>query len=121
MSDEIIKILDNLCERFGIAIDWSSQNVFPYLEDLITRYVKYEISTSVFWLIIGVLLFVTALILIYVFREKDIDFKSCAYTFWIIFGAVGLIIIIAQMLDIITCCTIPEKMIFEYLDYVLGG
>ena len=121
MSDEIIKILDNLCERFGIAIDWSSQNVLPYLEDLITRYVKYEISTSVFWLIIGVLLFATALILIYVFRRKDIDFVSYVYPFLIIVGSAGFIIIIAQTLDIITCCTIPEKMIFEYLDYVLGG
>lgn len=120
MSDEIIKILDNLCERFGIAIDWSSQNVLPYLEDLITRYVKYEISTSVFWLIIGVLLFATALILIYVFRG-NIDFVTYVCPFLMIVGSAGFIIIIAQTLDIITCCTIPEKMIFEYLDYVLGG
>lgn len=31
MSDEIIKILDDLGQRFGVVIDWSSENVMPYL------------------------------------------------------------------------------------------
>lgn len=25
VSDQIIKVLDNLCEKFGLAIDWSSK------------------------------------------------------------------------------------------------
>ena len=29
MSNEIIKVLDGLSERLGIAIDWSSQNLIP--------------------------------------------------------------------------------------------
>lgn len=47
MSDEIIKILDDLGQRFGIAIDWSSQNVMPYLQDLVRRFTTYEIATSI--------------------------------------------------------------------------
>ena len=31
MSDEIIKLLDDLGQRFGIAIDWSSENMMPYI------------------------------------------------------------------------------------------
>ena len=31
VSDQIIKVLDNLCDKFGLAIDWSSKNVQPYL------------------------------------------------------------------------------------------
>lgn len=27
MSDEVIKVIDALAERFGIVIDWSSENV----------------------------------------------------------------------------------------------
>lgn len=34
MSEDIIKVLDNLAQKFGIAIDWTSQNAMPYLEDL---------------------------------------------------------------------------------------
>ena len=32
MADEIIKVLDDLSQRFGIAVDWSSQNMMPYLQ-----------------------------------------------------------------------------------------
>ena len=32
MSDEIIKVLDDLSDRVGITIDWTSQNVLPYLQ-----------------------------------------------------------------------------------------
>lgn len=41
-SNELIKILDDLGKRFGIAIDWTKQNVMPYIEDLGKRIIKYE-------------------------------------------------------------------------------
>lgn len=31
MSEEVIKILDTIAEKFGLAIDWTSANVLPYL------------------------------------------------------------------------------------------
>ena len=34
MSEEVIKILDNLGEKFGVAIDWTSENIAPYLTKL---------------------------------------------------------------------------------------
>lgn len=55
MSEEIIKVLDNLCEKFGIAIDWTSQNVVPYLKELVGRFINYEVVTSIFWIIVGVI------------------------------------------------------------------
>ena len=47
-SDEIIKILDALCEKFGMAIDWTTENITPYLENLAGRIISFEISTSIF-------------------------------------------------------------------------
>ena len=59
MSEEVIKILDALAEKFGLAIDWTSANVLPYLQQLCGKYVTYEIATSVVWMLIGIcLLFV---------------------------------------------------------------
>ena len=52
MSEEIIKVLDNLAERFGVAVDWTSTNVIPYLQELCSKYITYEIATSVTWLVI---------------------------------------------------------------------
>ena len=34
MSDEVVKILDALADKFGIAINWTSANVIPYLQQL---------------------------------------------------------------------------------------
>lgn len=58
VSDQIIKVLDNLCEKFGLAIDWSSKNIQPYLEELMAKAVNYKFSIATMWLIIGIILFV---------------------------------------------------------------
>lgn len=47
MSDEIIKILNALAEKFGIMVDWSQQNIQPYLQDLMYRVIQYNLATSV--------------------------------------------------------------------------
>ena len=54
MSDDVIKILDALSEKIGLSIDWTSQNVVPYINQLCRKYVNYEIATSVIWIILGV-------------------------------------------------------------------
>ena len=48
-SQEIINVLDYLYSKFGITIDWTSENVMPYLEELCGRYIQYEIYTSIAW------------------------------------------------------------------------
>lgn len=53
ISDEIIKVLDALCDKFGIAVDWSSQNILPYIETLMDKCVTYEVSTSLFWMLLA--------------------------------------------------------------------
>ena len=29
VSEQIIQVIDALCEKFGIAIDWTTQNIIP--------------------------------------------------------------------------------------------
>ena len=55
-SSQFIEVLDALCDKIGIAIDWTSQNVMPYVTDLATRIITYEISTSAAWIIICLLM-----------------------------------------------------------------
>ena len=47
MSEEIIKALDDLGDRFGIAIDWTSENVLPYLQNLMDRFITYNIAMNI--------------------------------------------------------------------------
>lgn len=128
MSQEIIKVLDNLCEKFGIAIDWTSQNVVPYLKELGGRFINYEVVTSIFWIIVGVIAIIIPVIVIkkiskYAEKEIEEDYYS-DWRFYqvvtIIFGSLivftFLIMILFQIYDIIECYTIPEKVIFDYLN-----
>lgn len=131
MSDEIIKILDDLGERFGVAIDWSSKNVMPYLEDLASRFTSYEVLTSIMWIVIAVIVIIGCSIGIHKvikYANKKIE-KALYYSVWsegkpflvvilILLIGIAIIIIITQIIDIITCYTIPEKMILEYLNSI---
>ena len=63
MSQEIIKVLEYLGEKLGIAIDWTTENVLPYAEQLFKRYVILKITYSSIGTIIGIALAVTAIVL----------------------------------------------------------
>ena len=52
MSQEIINALNYLGEQFGIAIDWSSENVWPHVMDILERYRLFEFTTTGIWLVI---------------------------------------------------------------------
>lgn len=49
MSEEIIKVLDYIGDKLGIAIDWSSENVWPYVMDVLGRYRIMEIVINAIW------------------------------------------------------------------------
>ena len=94
MGNEIIKVLDNLGEKFGIAIDWSSENVLPYLQDLTKRIVNYEITKDFIWIgMFTIGLIILTVIIIKVRKNKDIynDDKFVA----ILFCSIGIVMLLA--------------------------
>lgn len=131
MSDEIIKVLDDLSQRFGIAVDWTSSNVLPYLQELTQKYVHYRLAMSVMELVIGILLFVAAAKMVkeakhqhYKAKEEarsyfednfhdGIAIACCAGAAFAIF--IDIILIPSALGDIITCMTFPEKLILDEL------
>lgn len=132
MSEEVIKILDALAEKFGLAIDWTSANVLPYLQQLCSKYVTYEIATSIVWMLIGIcLLFVGK----YVIEKAKYcwgKYKEDRYSYYdygvILLGilagcviVVGIAVILYQTFDIVTCITFPEKIIIEELQAVYSN
>ena len=56
MSEEIIKVLDYLGEQLGIAIDWTSENVWPQVMDILGRYRLFELVSTGFWLIMEIII-----------------------------------------------------------------
>lgn len=126
MSEEIIKVLDVLGEKFGLAIDWTSENVLPYAQQLMERFIKYEICTSIAWIvIIGAIFFACLIVAIKIWPKAaevywDIEeptswIAGAATIFSIGFGLAFIIVLGEQVMDIITCATFPEKIIYEFL------
>ena len=64
VSDQIIKVLDEVGKRFGLAIDWTQQNVVPYIEQLGQRIVNYELWTSVVWIVIMTILLISSIFIL---------------------------------------------------------
>lgn len=118
-SDQIIAVINDLCQKFGIAIDWSKETVMPYIEELCGRYVTYEAYTSMAWCVAAAAVVVIIGIAWIVAKATEYDymgFVSCC--FWVsLCGA--FIIWLVQAMDIIACNTIPEKVIIDYLNGLL--
>ena len=128
MSEEIIKVLDELGKRFGIAIDWTSENVLPYAEELAKKFVNYEVATSILWVVFVMIAFAISLpIAIKMYKKADDDGwyseGLCVLTVLCILVSIALgitafVLFINQGIDIVTCLTFPEKAIFEYLSTI---
>lgn len=64
MSQEIINVLNYLGEQFGIVIDWTSENVWPQVMDILGRYRLFELVSTGLWLIIEIVMAICALLLL---------------------------------------------------------
>lgn len=124
MGNEIIKVLDKLGEKFGIAIDWSSENVLPYLQDLSKRIVNYEITKDFIWIgIFTIGLIILTVIIIKVRKNKDMynDDKFVA----ILFCSIGIVMLLAttiiNIFDIVKATNIPETTVIEYIQDTVKG
>lgn len=70
---DIVSVLDALCDKVGIAIDWSSENIAPQLEAFVARYGTYLAASSIFGLVLSVLFIaagVTGIVLTYRSYQK---------------------------------------------------
>ena len=131
-SSQFIEIFDHLCQKFGVVIDWSAQNVIPYITALCGRMTSYIIFKNV------VLIFVFAGIF-YLFwrfskpccsKENKWDpafqyYKSMNGSYilgWISRGVVTAFsfgMSITALLTIIKCIYLPEFVIIDCLSAYL--
>lgn len=113
VSDQIIQVLDYIGKKLGLTIDWTSENVLPYVQTLCNKYINWEIATSIIWIVIGIVYVVLSVILITKFWDDDFG-----GIFFMILG-IGITIIGFQIFDIIRCIYFPELQIFQYVQSLL--
>lgn len=116
ISDEIIKVLEYLCMKIGLTIDWTSSNVLPYIEQLCEKFIKWKIGTSITWIGIAIIATIIALIFSKVIVLDGFE----KIIFWCIV-CVAIYVIGNQVFDIVECYTFPEKAIYDYIQIYLNN
>ena len=89
-------------------------NIIPYIEELFGKFIKYEIATSIVWLVIAI---IPILIGIWCFKTgkkiNDGDDEYWCYLFGVALFIISFVTIVIQTFDIVTCFTLPEKILIE--------
>ena len=60
MENKVIEVLDALCDKFGMAIDWTQQNVMPQMIDIFERIRTYYIAIDALSIFVGIVILVLA-------------------------------------------------------------
>lgn len=121
IGNEIIEVLDYLCDKFGIAIDWTNQNIMPYLEQLFTKFIAWELSTSIAYIVIFAIVAVIFTVVLIWSDRTDEELTEMIIT-PIVLIIIGLIVGIGvQVFDIIECNVFPEKVLFDYIQTALNN
>lgn len=128
MSEEIIKVIDELGKRFGIVIDWSNQNIIPYLQELLKRFICYQNITACVWIIISIAITISGVVMIKFLNKwrksdnynerycSDDEFlATLGYILSICIIALGIGLIIGNILGIVKNICMPEMVVYEYI------
>lgn len=127
VSDEIIKVLEYLCSKIGITIDWTNNNVLPYIEQICAKFIKWEIATSVTWIALAIASTVVVFLVgksVLAHNKDYILYEDLVFFVNLIsYGAlfVSIIVIGKQAFDIVKCCTFPEKAIYDYVQSMIAN
>ena len=117
VSEQIIQVLDALAKQFGIVVDWSQQNLLPYIEEISGKLVAYEYYTSIAWIYIAIGILIIAVMVFPIAKKIDDDIIVFFAAIALICSIVALIIVVSvQTFDIIACKHFPEKVILDYLE-----
>lgn len=122
MSSEMINVLNKLAEKFGVMIDWTSDNLAPYLTELYSRIVTYNRFVYTAGEIIGAVVLIVCGVLIYrMYKRARNEWGEYGVFETIVTNAAAFISIVAAALMIkhignaLSAWILPEKLILQML------
>lgn len=125
MTNQFIENLNAVCDKLGIAIDWTSDNLMPQIQDLLTRYGRYLLVANVTGSIFGAILVIFGAILLVKTElsfergtwalSKEYQYLKCHSTLGyaglsvsIMSLVLGLILLLSCVSGAISAATIPD-------------
>ena len=123
-NNQLVELLKELANQMGIAVDWTSQNIRPYIIDIMGRLARYEIFTSVIWILFFVIVILIASKLIRMsykrFKDEE-DYIWDEELFIPIAIGLSIVILFSSLCIIVQCYDIgeaiytPELLLIEQL------
>lgn len=146
-KNAIIETLDYLFEKFGIAVDWTTENVMPYVEQLAEKIVTYNIVTNSIWLCVSVITIIVCCVgaktlytnykqcvtekksnLIWEYDKRSwsgyfdlTDFGCFLSVLTLVFLVVGIIVFICSLASLMQWIFIPELQLIEYVGNLVSN
>lgn len=132
VSNQIIEVLNEICNKFGLAIDWTSKNVQPYLQELMGKCVAYKFATSIMWLIFGIAVCILGSVLARMvvgswekYQKEPYSDYDTSYFFWSMVSGVlltvGIVMVVCNVTTMIACKTFPEKVVLDMITQYMKG
>ena len=122
ISKEIISIIEVLCQKLGIVVDWTSETILPQIQNVLEHFIQYEILSSWFWIWFALSFVVISGILLTVACVKggsDIIAGMIVVTLIVVIAF--CIVAGIQGHDIVTAIYFPEKAIYDYVSALMKG
>lgn len=114
-TKDLIDVITYISDKLGVAVDWGSNNLVPYLQELGNKIVAYKENIAWMWVIVGIIVAVIGVgALISYFVNQDgvwLFIAVCCI-------AAAACIIIPNMYTVIACKTFPEKVILDYVNSI---
>ena len=120
-ADEIIKVINELASRFGIAIDYTNENIMPYLAELVEKLARYKIIEFFVVSILLLALLVAGFFFakkMYKLSDKSFDWEEVAIIYYVaysVFVVLSLLFLLYSISYVIKWIVVPELAAYEYL------
>ena len=135
-SKEFKELIDIVAEKLGIVVDWTQENVMPWITDILHRFVTFNIIVSALttaaafaFLVLGIIIIVK-FIKDYVSRKKSLLWDD-DFSFPTLFGLIMIMAAIISTLtsgfifpvelqELLKWIVIPEFKVVEELTALMG-
>ena len=131
VADQIIQVIEHLGQKFGIAIDWSAENILPLAQVLMEKIARWCVAQNIFYiglsligLIVGLIVFTKAFKKLPTIDYYDEFNGTVCVAALLLFGAIGIAGIIGFFVNtynLVQSICFPELAVFEYIQSFISN
>lgn len=131
VADQIIQVIEYLGQKFGVAIDWSAENVLPIAQTLMEKIARWCVAEHIFYVALSFVGLIVGIIGFSISVQKlpKIDrhdaFGEIMWTLGLVafgmMGVAGVIGICVNTYHLVQSICFPELAVFEYIQSFISN